>query len=84
MRKSEGDRVRLQQYKSNKAQRLEELEGKVRKFEVLENVNLEKLIDTLGNKEKELGKLREVEKIFTTRIDAVEKRKEQEIENVRQ
>jgi hypothetical protein len=33
---------------------LEELEGKVRKFEVMDNINLEKLIDALGNKEKQI------------------------------
>jgi hypothetical protein len=52
LRKSEEDRIRLNQYKTNKSQRLEELESKVRKFEVLENINLEKLIDTLSSKEK--------------------------------
>ena len=43
---------------------MDELEGKVRKFEVLENINLEKIIDTLGNKEKELVKLKDIEKTF--------------------
>jgi chromosome segregation ATPase len=52
LRKSESDRIRLNQYKTSKAQRLEELEGKVRKFEVMDNINLEKLIDALGNKER--------------------------------
>lgn len=52
LRKSESDRIRLSQYKTSKAQRLEELESKVRKFEVMENINLEKLIDALGNKER--------------------------------
>jgi hypothetical protein len=62
---------------------LDELEGKVRKFEVLENINLEKLIDTLGNKEKELSKLREGEKVYSKRIEAVEKLKDKEIDVVR-
>ena len=54
LRKSESDRIRLSQYKTSKAQRLEELESKVRKFEVMENINLEKLIDALGNKERQI------------------------------
>jgi len=58
---------------------LEELEGKVRKFEVLENINLEKLIDTLGKKESELLKLRDIEKKFNDKVDAVERRKDVEI-----
>jgi hypothetical protein len=43
---------------------MEELEAKVRKFEVMENINLEKLIDTLGNKQKEILKLRNIEANF--------------------
>jgi hypothetical protein len=31
---------------------------------VLDNINLEKLIDTLGSKEKEIVKLREIERNF--------------------
>ena len=64
LRKSESDRIRLNQYKTNKSQRLEELEGKVRKFEVMENINLEKLIDALSAKDKEINKLKDIEKNF--------------------
>ena len=83
LRKSESDRIRLNQYKTNKSQRLEELEGKVRKFEVLENINLEKLIDTLGSKEKEIIKLRDIEKNFNQRLDVIEKRKDNEVRDVK-
>ena len=59
----------MSQYKTSKAQRLDELEGKVRKFEVMDNINLEKLIDALGNKEKQIQKLKEIERTFTDRVD---------------
>ncbi|CDW83349.1 UNKNOWN [Stylonychia lemnae] len=83
LRRSESDRIRLNQYKTNKSQRLEELEGKVRKFEVLENINLEKLIDTLGSKEKEIMKLKDLEKNFDQRLHAIEKRKDNEVFNIK-
>jgi hypothetical protein len=55
----------------------------VRKFEVLDNINLEKLIDTLGNKEKELQKLKDVEKNFSSRIEIVEKKKDLEVKEIK-
>lgn len=54
----------------------------MRKFEVLENINLEKLIDTLGSKEKEIGKLKDIEKNFNQRLDVIEKRKDMEIRDI--
>lgn len=83
LRKSESDRIRLSQYKTSKAQRLEELEGKVRKFEVMDNINLEKLIDALGKKEGQIQKLKEIEKTFNERIDLVERKKDGEIRDVK-
>ncbi len=62
---------------------MEELEGKVRKFEVLENINLEKLIDTLGSKEKEIMKLKDIEKNFNQRLEVIEKRKDNEVRDVK-
>ena len=59
------------------------MEGKVRKFEVLENINLEKLIDTLASKEKDLVKLKDIEKKFNSRIEAVEKKKDNEIRDIK-
>ena len=49
----------------------------------MDNINLEKLIDTLGNKEKELIKLRGVEQFFNQRVEAVEKKKEHEMKNLK-
>ena len=50
---------------------------------MLENINLEKLIDTLGNKEREVQKLRDIEKNFSARLDAVERRKDHEVKDVK-
>jgi len=46
---------------------------------VLENINLEKLIDTLGSKEKEIMRLKDIEKSFNQKLDAIEKRKDNEV-----
>lgn len=55
----------------------------MRKYEVMENINLEKLIDALGNKEKQISKLKEVEKNFVERLEVIEKKKDNEIVQVR-
>jgi len=83
LRKSEGDRIRLNQYKASKAQRLEELEGKVRKFEVLENINLEKMIDSMVTKEKEIKQLKAVENNFNSKLADLEKKKDFELKSMR-
>jgi hypothetical protein len=62
---------------------LEELEGKVRKFEVMDNINLEKLIDALGSKEKQIVKLKEIESKFNEKVDQVENKKNSEIREVK-
>ncbi len=49
----------------------------------MDNINLEKLIDALGNKEKQIQKLREIEKHFNERIDVIEKKKDHEIKDAK-
>lgn len=83
LRKSESDRIRLSQYKTSKAQRLEELESKVRKFEVMENINLEKLIDALGNKERQIIKLKDIESNFEARLEVIERKKDGEVRDIK-
>ena len=50
-------RLRLQQYKNNKSKRLEELKSKVRQMEILENIDLNKLLDKLISQDKKLSQL---------------------------
>ena len=42
---------KLQQYKSTKSKRLDELESRAREFEVLHSVSLDKIISLLDKKE---------------------------------
>lgn len=47
IKKIESDRQRLAKYKVSKADRLKELEDKIKNFEVYENVDTEKLVNVL-------------------------------------
>lgn len=54
MKKVEGERERLAKYKHMKAKKLKSLEDKIKKFEVFDNIDTEKLIHVLHRKEGEL------------------------------
>lgn len=66
-------RLRLQQYKNNKSKRLEELESKVRQMEILENIDLNKLLDELRLRDRKLSQLTGVEKNLKEKIDSIYK-----------
>ena len=51
------EKQKLMQYKSNKSKRLDELENKAREFEVLENVDLHKLLGMMERKERRIEQL---------------------------
>jgi len=51
------EKQKLIQYKSNKSKRLDELEQKAREFEVLENVDLNKLLTMMERKEQRIQAL---------------------------
>ena len=57
MKKVEADRQRLQKYKHSKAERLKELEDKIKKFEVYANIDTDKLISALSRKDEECKQL---------------------------
>lgn len=69
MKKVEADRQRLYKYKHSKAERLKELEDKIKKFEVYENIDTDKLINVLGKKDKECKQLQGIADNFTTHLD---------------
>ena len=84
MKKVEADRSRLYKYKHSKAERLKELEGKIKKFEVYENIDTDKLINVLDKKDKEVSQLKNIADNFTQRLDIAEKRKESEVGKLKQ
>ena len=79
MKKVEADRQRLYKYKHSKAERLKELEDKIKKFEVYENIDTDKLINVLGKKDDECKQLQGIAENFTTQIANVEYRKTKEV-----
>ena len=65
MKNVEAERQRLYKYKHSKAERLKELEDKIKKYEVFDNIDTDKLIQVLDRKTKEAAQLREIAKTFT-------------------
>ena len=84
MKKLEAERERLAKYKNSKAQRLKDLEDRVKKQEVFENIDIEKLIDLLGKKDTELKNLKEISKFAETRVDNAENQKSKAIKQINQ
>jgi hypothetical protein len=74
--------VRLQQYKNSKSKRLDELEGKVRQMEVMENIDLNKLLDELRMRDKKLKQLKNMEYNVGARINVIQKLNEKKVGTV--
>ena len=84
MKTVEADRQRLYKYKHSQTSRLKELEDKIKKFQVFDNIDLDKLLHVLERKDKEVTQLRAVADTFTQKIDTAERRKDQEVSKVKQ
>lgn len=84
MKKLESERERLAKYKNSKAQRLKDLEDRVKKQEVFENIDIEKLIDVLGKKDIEVKNLKDISKFAETRVDNAEQQKNKAIKQINQ
>ena len=50
----QNQKLRLQQYKNSKSKRIEELESKMRDVEILDNIDLNKLLEELRSRDKKL------------------------------
>jgi hypothetical protein len=72
MKNLDQERERLAKYKASKAQRLKDLEDRIKKQDVYDNIDTEKLINVLGKKEGELKELRDVAKFASTRVEHAE------------
>jgi len=67
------------QYRSNKSKRLDELEQKAREFEVLENVDLHKLLGLMEKKEARVKDLEQVEENMHALLGSMELTKASQI-----
>ena len=62
---------------------MKELEDKIKKFEVYENIDTDKLISVLDKKDKEVTELRNVANNYTANLEYAERRKEDEIKKMK-
>ena len=51
------EKVRLQRYKSSKQKKISELENKMKDLEILENIDLEKILSEMRNRDKKIERL---------------------------
>jgi chromosome segregation ATPase len=83
IKKIEADRQRLSKYKVSKAERLKELEDKIKNYEVYENVDTEKLVQVLVKQDNEVKDLRSVAKNCENRIYHTENKAKNEMSILR-
>ena len=84
MRKYEAVQQRLKRYKDQNAERLKEYEDKLKKFEVYENIDTDKLINVLSKKDQEVTQLQGIADNFNDQINLVENRKDKEVTTLKQ
>ena len=83
MKKVEADRQRLYKYKHSKAERLKELEDKVKKVEVFENIDTDKLISVLAKKDQEVKQLQEKTENYDEKMKGLEQQKDKKINEMK-
>jgi len=64
----------LKRFKISTSKRLEELESKTKDGEILENIDLQKVLAEMRRRDKKIEGLQAVDREFKERIDAIEKR----------
>jgi hypothetical protein len=77
MKVIEADRARLVKYKSSKAERLKELEEKVKKIEIFDNIDTDKLLGALHKKTEKLKNLGGLQETFETKLQIAENKRDQ-------
>jgi hypothetical protein len=60
--------LRLEQFKKSKTKRIDELENKMKDLEILENIDLNKILEELKNRDKKIAQLDIVDKSFNERL----------------
>ena len=82
LKKERGEKNKLQQYRQTKSKRLEELESKAREFEVLQNLNLPKMLNLLEQKEGKIQYLKTRDNVQEAQLTQFHKQKEQEMRSL--
>jgi hypothetical protein len=74
---------KLQDYKENKAKRLDLLEKQAREFEVMSNVNLSKVVGMLESHDKKISDYKSTENCINNVLATIKKMQQESIEKAR-
>ena len=61
MEQLNNEKIRLQRYKSSKQKKITELEDKMKDLEILENIDLDKILTEMRLRDKKIERLQSVE-----------------------
>jgi hypothetical protein len=75
--------MRLEEYKKNKSKRITELESKMKDLEILENLDLNKILEQLRNRDKKIVKLDRLEVSLNDRIEILQESHRQQTEELK-
>jgi predicted ATP-dependent serine protease len=75
--------MRLEEYKKNKSKRITELESKMKDLEILENLDLNKILEQLRNRDKKIVKLDRLEDSLNDRIEILQESHRQQTEELK-
>ena len=68
------EKIRLQRYKSSKQKKIFELENKMKDLEILENIDLDKILTEMRLRDKHIERLKVVDNEFEARMDNQERK----------
>lgn len=61
-------KTRLEQFKKSKSKRIDELEGKMKDLEILDNIDLSKILEEIRTRDNKIHRLDKVDQTFNERI----------------
>jgi hypothetical protein len=60
-------------------EKLKELEDKVKKIDLFDNIDSDKLLIALSKKDAQLNELKGIQNIYSNQVETLQKRKDQEV-----
>lgn len=76
------EKVRLQRYKSSKQKKISELESKMKDLEILENIDLDKILTEMRLRDKKIERLELVDEEFDNRMETQQRQTTGQINNI--
>jgi len=75
------EKIRLQRYKSSKQKKISELENKMKDLEILENIDLDKILTEMRLRDRKIERLQQVDDEFHNRLENQERQTMHSIKN---